>query len=139
MGTAARRSDANTGLGTWPARRARISPDRTALTEPGQLERWAPYSADRDLGRTGSAALTMLGADPEPPTPIVVTRADAPDVLVHTWGDDVLQWELTPRATGTRLTLRHTVQGAEWGPKVAAGWHLCVVVLERLKLAITDL
>ena len=102
-----------------------------ALTEPRQLERWAPYSADRDLGRAGPAALTMLGVSSPEPAPIEVTRAEPPDVLVHTWGDDVLHWELTPIPTGTRLLLRHTVQGPDWGPKVAAGWHLCLVVLDR--------
>src|SRR5262245_51093453 len=66
-----------------------------ALTEPGQLEQWVPYSSDRDLGRTGPAALTILGAASESPMLITVTRAEPSDVLVHTWGDDVLQWELT--------------------------------------------
>ncbi len=31
----------NTGLGTWPARRARITPDRTALTGPGRTLTYA--------------------------------------------------------------------------------------------------
>ena len=35
-------------------------------------------------------------------------------------------------STGTRLTLRHTVAGRDWIPKAAAGWHLCLVVAERL-------
>ena len=33
---------------------------------------------------------------------------------------------------GTRLTLAHTVGDREWVPKVAAGWHLCLDVAERL-------
>ncbi|SPE24047.1 hypothetical protein SBBP1_260004 [Burkholderiales bacterium] len=50
----------------------------------------------------------------------------------HTWGDDLLAWELAPRAAGTRLTLRHSVKSPEWVPKVAAGWHLCLLVAQRL-------
>lgn len=61
MGTAARRSDANTGLGTWPARRARISPDRTALTEPGRTLTYA-HLADRTARLAG--ALARLGVGP---------------------------------------------------------------------------
>ena len=34
--------------------------------------------------------------------------------------------------TGTRLTLRHTVEDRQWVPKVAAGWHLCLDVAEHL-------
>ena len=35
-------------------------------------------------------------------------------------------------AHGTRFTLRHTVAGRDWIPKAAAGWHLCLIVAERL-------
>lgn len=34
--------------------------------------------------------------------------------------------------TGTRLTLRHVVAGRDWITKAAAGWHLCLMVDERL-------
>jgi hypothetical protein len=44
----------------------------------------------------------------------------------------VLRWELAPTAGGTRLTLRHTVKDKDWVPKVAAGWHLCLIVAEHL-------
>ena len=33
---------------------------------------------------------------------------------------------------GTRLTLRHTVQAEDQLPKVAAGWHICLDVADRL-------
>ena len=36
-----------------------------------------------------------------------------------------------PTASGTRLTLSHTVSGPEWLPKVAAGWHICLDVADR--------
>ena len=61
-----------------------------------------------------------------------VRTVEAPTRLEYTWGDDVLVWELSPTAAGTQLTLRHTVQGKDWMPKVAAGWHLCLVVADHV-------
>ena len=55
-----------------------------------------------------------------------------PTLLEYTWGKDQLRWELTERDGGTRLTLRHRAQGPEWLPKVAAGWHICLDVADRL-------
>ena len=103
-----------------------------ALTDPAQLRQWAPYTADRDLGRTGGATLTMIDGDTHTDLPATVSRAEAPTLLEHTWGEDHLRWELTATASGTRLTLSHTVEDRDWMPKVAAGWHLCLVVAERL-------
>lgn len=104
-----------------------------ALTSPAELREWAPFDADRDLGQTGRATLTMAGA-PEPETlGSEVRRADPPRLLEYTWGDDVLRWELELTATGgTRLTLRHTLDDRSWIPKAAAGWHICLDVAERL-------
>ena len=34
-----------------------------ALTEPEQLDEWAPFVADRDLGSPGDATLTMVDGD----------------------------------------------------------------------------
>lgn len=110
------------------------SPERVwaALTEPARLGEWAPYLADRDLGSTGEATLTMIDRDTRQPITATVTRADAPTVLEYSLGKDLLRWELAPVEGGTRLTLRHTVEGEDWLPKVAAGWHLCLDVAEHL-------
>src|SRR3954468_21804516 len=51
----------NPGLGTWPARRARISPDRTALRDPGRSLTYAEL-ADRTARYAG--ALRRLGVQP---------------------------------------------------------------------------
>jgi hypothetical protein len=61
-----------------------------------------------------------------------VTRAEPPTLLEYTWGGDVLRWELEPSERGTRLTLQHTLEDPDLAPKVAAGWHICLVVAERL-------
>jgi hypothetical protein len=61
-----------------------------------------------------------------------VRRAEPPRLLEYTLGTDLLRWELVPTTAGTRLTLRHTVTDPDFLPKVAAGWHLCLVVAECL-------
>lgn len=103
-----------------------------ALTEPAQLDRWAPFRSDRDLGTTGEATLTMIDGETVLDLASSVTRADRPTLLEYTWGPDLLRWELSATDTGTRLTLRHAVAGPEWVAMVAAGWHLCLVVAARL-------
>src|SRR5262245_46325282 len=99
-----------------------------ALTEPDRLKQWAPFLSDRDLGRSGAATLTMIDGDEEYALPATVQRAEPPHLLVYTWGEDLLRWELAATATGTRLTLRHTLADRSWAPKIAAGWHLCLMV-----------
>lgn len=104
-----------------------------ALTEPEQLREWAPFTADRDLGSPGAATLTMIDGDTAEDLPAQVRQVEPPALLEYTLGGDLLRWELAAAGPGTRLTLRHTVaEGREWVPKVAAGWHLCLTVAERL-------
>ena len=109
-------------------RELRHSPEKVwqALTEPAHLREWAPFVADGSLGTVGSKVnLTWVGA----PKPIetTVTRADAPSLLEY--GD--IRWELEALGGGTRLTLWHNIDRRfiSWG---AAGWHICLEVLERL-------
>lgn len=109
-----------------------------ALTEPEQLAQWAPYTADRDLGSAGAATLSMLdggsageGRAPAP-MPTEVLRAEPPTLLEYGWGGDVLRWELAATDAGTRLTLRHTVTDRDAVPMMAAGWHICLAVADRL-------
>jgi uncharacterized protein YndB with AHSA1/START domain len=103
-----------------------------ALTEPGQLREWAPFTASRDLSQTGALTLTMIDGDVSEDLPASVRHADPPELLEYTWGDDVLRWELAATASGTRLTLQHTLDDRDMLAKVAAGWHICLVVAERL-------
>lgn len=102
------------------------------LTEPERLREWAPFVADRDLGATGEAMLTMIDGDTTEELPATVLRAERPALLEYSWGGDLLRWELAASATGTRLTLAHVLDDRDWLPKVAAGWHLCLDVAERL-------
>jgi len=123
--------------GSWTLvfiRELRQPPDRvwTALTDPAELDKWSPFTARDALTSPGDTTLTMVDGDERTDLPATVHRADKPSFLDYTWGDDRLRWELEPTATGTRLTLRHTLAGPGIEAMVAAGWHLCTDVLERL-------
>jgi len=103
-----------------------------ALTDPEQLDEWAPYTSDRDLSTVGDATLTMIDGEKSEDLAASVRRAEPPVLLEYTWGSDLLRWELEPTETGTRLTLHHTIEDRDWVPKIAAGWHICLVVAEHL-------
>ena len=115
-------------------RKVRHPPEKVwvALTVPDELCKWAPFVSSRDLSSLGDFTLTMKDDEESQEMPAVVRRAEFPCLLEYTWGNDVLRWELEPEGSGTRLTLKHTVEGPDWLPRVAAGWHLCVLVAERL-------
>ena len=103
-----------------------------ALTDPAELDQWAPFTAARDLGAPGETVLTLVDGPDKTDIPASVVRASAPTLLEYTWGDDRLRWELEPSGPGTRLTLRHTLAKPGTDAMVAAGWHLCLVVLRHL-------
>ena len=103
-----------------------------ALTDPEELDQWAPFTAGRDLGAVGETTLTMVDGDTRMPLSATVRNAVEPRLLEYTWGDDVLRWELEPTEDGTRLTLRHTLAKPDMDAMVAAGWHICLAVLARL-------
>lgn len=102
-----------------------------ALTDPAQLREWAPFDADRSLAATGPVTLSTVGT----PKPVVsetrVTRAEAPTLLEYRWGDNQLRWQLEPVAGGTLLTLWHNIDRG-FISMGAAGWHICLDVLDRL-------
>jgi uncharacterized protein YndB with AHSA1/START domain len=102
-----------------------------ALTEPEHLRQWAPFDSDRSLGAVGTAKLTTVGA----PTPLVsdstIKRADAPRLLEFNWGGQDVRWELEPQGGGTRLTLWHNID-RRYISMGAAGWHICLDVLDRM-------
>ena len=104
----------------------------TALTDPDELDQWAPFTAARDLSAPGETVLTLVDGPDRTDIEASVIKAEPPALLEYTWGDDRLRWELEPSGTGTRLTLRHTLANPGTDAMVAAGWHLCLRVLRHL-------
>ncbi|HEY0573847.1 MAG TPA: SRPBCC family protein [Pseudonocardia sp.] len=104
------------------------------LTSRDQLREWAPYVPDRDLTSEGPATVGMLDADGSvaQSMPGTVRAIDPPRLLEHAFGNDVLRWELSPIAEGTRLVLRHTFADGTLSSALAAGWHICLDVADAL-------
>jgi len=102
-----------------------------ALTDPDQLREWAPFDADRSLASAGPVRLSTVGAPKEVVSETRVTRADAPKLLEYRWGGNDIRWQLEPLGNGTRLTLWHQIDRG-FISMGAAGWHICIDVLERL-------
>lgn len=102
-----------------------------ALTDPAHLTEWAPFDADRSLAAVGPVKLSTAGMPAPQVSESAVTRAEAPRLLEYSWGGQDLRWELEPFGGGTRLTLWHAIDRRfiAWG---AAGWHVCLDVLDRL-------
>jgi uncharacterized protein YndB with AHSA1/START domain len=112
----------------------RHSPEKVwrALTDPAELREWAPFDADASLGTAGATVkLTTVGAPTVHVTETKVTRAEAPKVLEYSWGGADMRWELEAQGGGTRLTLWHNI-GRKFIAMGAAGWHICLDVLDRL-------
>jgi len=102
-----------------------------ALTDPAHLREWAPFEADGSLAAVGATVkLTTIGAPRPQVSETRVKRADS-RVLEYNWGGNDIRWELEALGGGTRLTLWHNIDRRfiSWG---AAGWHVCLDVLERL-------
>src|SRR5581483_10994514 len=102
-----------------------------AVTERAQLRRWFPCEVIVEGGRwVSGAAITF----PFPPEVIDMTltgevlEVDEPRLLVFTWGEETLRFELSPRDGGTRLTLTDELP-ASHAARNAAGWDTC---LDRL-------
>jgi len=61
-----------------------------------------------------------------------VLAVDEPKLLSYSWGEDeILRFELSPEAGGTRLVLTDQLQ-AGWAARNAAGWENCLDMLAGL-------
>jgi uncharacterized protein YndB with AHSA1/START domain len=100
------------------------------LTDPERLRRWSPIVPDRPLVSSGPAQIRENPDD----TPVdgEVLEVEPPRRLVHRWGPDVLRWRLTPTETGCRLTLEHEMADHTHTAENAAGWHICLDVLDAV-------
>ncbi len=101
-----------------------------ALTDPAQLREWSPLDASRNMGEVGPVTLTTVGM-PGAPDETEVVRAERPRVLEYLWGGRTTRWELEATAEGTRLTLWASID-RRFIAMGAAGWHVCVCVMEQL-------
>lgn len=111
----------------------------SALTEIDELSVWFPAKIEGP--REPGASLRFVfppepGQVPADSTEEGATMSgemlvfDSPQILEYTWEDDVLRWELDPRADGTLLTFTHTFADKARAAREASGWTICLESLE---------
>jgi uncharacterized protein YndB with AHSA1/START domain len=113
-------------------RELRHPPERVwrALTDPEHLREWAPFDVDGSLAIAGAKVqLSTVGTPYASET--VVTRAEPPNALEYKWGDFNMRWKLEASGQGTRLTLWTNID-RRYIAMGAAGWQICLDVLDRL-------
>ncbi len=103
-----------------------------ALTEREQLRAWFPCDVVVSGGRWEVGASIVFRFSPEAHDLTLsgeVLEVDEPRLLVFTWGEDTLRFELTPDGDGTRLVLVDELP-PDSAARNAAGWEQCLDRLE---------
>lgn len=112
-----------------------------ALTESDQLRHWFPTDLDGERRAGADVALTFW--------PALATRHGITETVTRgriltwqpttvfelDWEGDLIRWDLSPTAEGTRLVLTTWLgpQSLETGThRTAAGYHVCLVALAEL-------
>jgi uncharacterized protein YndB with AHSA1/START domain len=98
------------------------------LSDPGRLRQWSPIVPDRSFDGVGTRLVRENPADD--PVAGDVLSVDPPRELVHRWGTDVVRWRLVATESGCRLTLEQTMRERDHAAVNAAGWQICLDVLD---------
>ena len=100
------------------------------VTDPAELKHWFPSEVELEL-RVGGPMRFVFS--PDDVYEGEVLELDEPSVFAFRWGEDMLRFELEPDGDHTRLTLLHVLytEGEDAAAKTAAGWHLCLDLMER--------
>ncbi|HEU5333662.1 MAG TPA: SRPBCC domain-containing protein [Actinocrinis sp.] len=100
-----------------------------ALTDPEELKAWFPSEIVTGRWEQGAQLTFVFPGNPQFTMTGTVLDLDEPRLLVYTWGEDTLRFELTPTESGgTRLVLIDDPAPGV-AARTAAGWQIC---LERL-------
>jgi uncharacterized protein YndB with AHSA1/START domain len=105
-----------------------------AISDPAELAHWFPARMETELRPGAAIRFTFEGDDLDGPGGEIL-EVDPPKLLVYTWGDDVLRWEIVPEGDGSRLFFSQTLaEGGTSGglpgtARNAAGWDVCLADL----------
>jgi uncharacterized protein YndB with AHSA1/START domain len=108
-----------------------------ALTERKQLRSWFPSDVVVDGGEWVAGARITFTFPPEVIDMTLtgeVLEVDEPHLLVFTWGEETLRFELSPRDSGTGLVLIDELPAAA-AARNGAGWEDCLDRLEGIEPA----
>ena len=106
-----------------------------AISDPAELKHWFPAAVDWELRPRAAIRFSFGEHDFDAPAGEVV-EVEPPKLLVYTWGEDMLRWEIVPEGDGCRLFVSHTLAeegisgGLPGAARNAAGWDVCLAALE---------
>jgi uncharacterized protein YndB with AHSA1/START domain len=106
-----------------------------AISDPAELQHWFPATVETELRPGAPVTFTFEAMDIDASGGEIV-EVEPPKLLVYTWGDDVLRWEVVPEGDGSRLFFSHTLAddgmsgGRPGAARNAAGWDVCLGALE---------
>jgi uncharacterized protein YndB with AHSA1/START domain len=100
-----------------------------AVTDPAELGHWFPSGVSGDM--TPGGRLTFDFPDGDMTLDGEVLELDPPRRVAFTFGDDVLRIELDPADEGCVLRFTCLFDDAERASRDAAGWHVCLDLLEQ--------
>lgn len=101
-----------------------------ALSRHGELFAWHPTPFELEPTVGGAVVYRSTPEGPEMQDGRVL-EYDPPRLLVHTWGEDELRWELSEHEQGCLLRLTHTFDDRFKAARDATGWHLCLQAMSR--------
>ena len=101
-----------------------------AVTEPGELAHWFPSAVSGDMTPGGTLTFEFPGGE-MPTMEGQVVELEPPRRFAFTWGDDELRIELDPEGDGCVLRFTCLFSESERAARDAAGWHVCLDLLEK--------
>ena len=100
------------------------------LIDPARLAHWSPIVPERPFDAPGPMQVRENPGDEPHDGEVISIRP--PHELVHRWGDDVVRWRLTPTGSTCTLTLEQTMHQRDPAAMNAAGWDVCLTVLDEV-------
>jgi uncharacterized protein YndB with AHSA1/START domain len=104
----------------------------TAITDPSELAHWFPATVESELRPGGTISFSFPDEPDAAPTTGRVLHVDPPRRLAYTWEGDELHFEITPTSEGCTLTFVNVLDERDTAARNAAGWTLCLDVLDEL-------
>lgn len=95
-----------------------------AVTDPEVLAQWSPIVPDGPLTEVGPH--TARESEREEPVDARVFDVAHGFAVGHMWGDLEVRWSVEPG----RINLQTDVPEGRPAAELAAGWHICLAVLE---------